>query len=543
MEKAFKMGKASATGSFQLLVGVAASTIIMAVGTIVLARLMSPAEYGLYAIAIVPSMMINMFRDWGVNSAMTKYIANFRVANKDREIPDVIVAGLIFEVATGLALSFLSVFLANFVASVVFHRPESAFFISIVSVTIISGSLLTASQSCFIGFERMGLNSFTVICQSIVKTLVGPLLVLFGYGVLGAVLGYTVSFLATGIISLGVLYVALFRPLKKSKVKMSELTKTLKEMLKYGVPLSISSILIGVLGNFYSFMMAYLVSDTMIGNYHATVNFAALLGFFTMPISTVLFPAFAKLNPQNERQLLKTVFTSSIKYASMLLVPATMAVMALSGPMISTLFGEKYVCAPFFLTIYVISNLFVVLGNLSLNSFLTGLGETKIPMKQGILTLSIGIPLGFFLIPMFGILGLILATLLASLPSMFWGLYWTWKHYEARADFKSSARILIASTIATFATYLLLSFFNTVAWVRLMAGGAVFLAVYILTAPMIGAITQTDVGNLRTMLSGLGIISRMLTGPLVLVEKVAGHAPTSAGWKNRSSSKSEKNFE
>jgi hypothetical protein len=79
--------------------------------------------------------------------------------------------------------------------------------------------------------------------------------------------------------------------------------------------------------------------------------------------------------------------------------------------------------------------------------------------------------------------------------------------------------------------------------VRLIAGGAVFLAVYILTAPMIGAITQTDVGNLRTMLSGLGIISRMLTGPLVLVEKVAGHAPTSAGWKNRSNSKSEKNFE
>jgi O-antigen/teichoic acid export membrane protein len=388
----------------------------------------------------------------------------------------------------------------------------------------------------------MGLNSFTVICQSIVKTLVGPLLVLFGYGVLGAVLGYTVSFLAAGIIGLGVLYVALFRPLKKSKVKMSELTKTLKGMLKYGVPLSISSILTGVLGNFYSFMMAYLVSDIMIGNYQAAVNFAVLLGFFTMPISTVLFPAFAKLDPQNERQLLRTVFTSSIKYAAMLLVPATMAMMILSGPMISTLFGEKYVYAPFFLTLYVISNLFVVLGNLSLNSFLTGLGETKIPMKQGILTLSIGIPLGFFLIPMYGILGLILATLLANLPSIFWGLYWIWKHYEARADFKSSAKILLASTIATFATYLLLSFFNTVDLVRLIAGGAVFLAVYILTAPMIGAITQTDIGNLRTMLSGLGIISRMLTGPLILVEKVAGHAPTSAGWKNRKS-KGEKDFE
>ena len=41
MEKAFEMGKTSATGSFQLLIGVATSTIIMAVGTIILARLMT----------------------------------------------------------------------------------------------------------------------------------------------------------------------------------------------------------------------------------------------------------------------------------------------------------------------------------------------------------------------------------------------------------------------------------------------------------------------------------------------------------------------
>jgi len=47
MEKALKMGRVSATGSFQLFVGVATSSVIMAVGAIVLARLLSPAEYGL----------------------------------------------------------------------------------------------------------------------------------------------------------------------------------------------------------------------------------------------------------------------------------------------------------------------------------------------------------------------------------------------------------------------------------------------------------------------------------------------------------------
>ena len=49
------MGKTSATGSLQLLTGVATSTIIMAVGTIIIGRLLTPDEFGLYGIALVPS--------------------------------------------------------------------------------------------------------------------------------------------------------------------------------------------------------------------------------------------------------------------------------------------------------------------------------------------------------------------------------------------------------------------------------------------------------------------------------------------------------
>ena len=120
MEKALKMGKVSATGSFQLFVGVTVSTVIMAVGTIILARLLSPAEYGLYSVVLIPSLLINLFRDWGVNSAMTKYVAHARAAEKEEDIRDIIAAGLIFEILTGLALSLLSVFLAGSIASTIF---------------------------------------------------------------------------------------------------------------------------------------------------------------------------------------------------------------------------------------------------------------------------------------------------------------------------------------------------------------------------------------------------------------------------------------
>ena len=52
MDKALEMGKSSATGSFHLLLGVAGSTVIMAIGTIVLGMLLPQKDVGLYGMAL-----------------------------------------------------------------------------------------------------------------------------------------------------------------------------------------------------------------------------------------------------------------------------------------------------------------------------------------------------------------------------------------------------------------------------------------------------------------------------------------------------------
>jgi len=513
------MAKVSATGSLKLSLGLVVSTVIMAVGTIILARLLSPGEYGLYSIALIPSLMFCLFRDFGVDSAMTKYIAQFRASTKDENARDMIVAGLTFEIITGLTLSFVSLLMASFVASTVLRRPESTLLVSIVSISIFSGALLTVSQSIFTGAEKMGLRSFIMIFQSIAKTAISILLVFLGYGALGAVIGYTFSALAAGIVGLVMLYLVVFRSLR-TKTNRFGIIKSLKIMLRYGVPLSIYTIIANFLTQFYGFIMAFFCSDLLIGNYYITVNFAVILTFFTTPVSTVLFPAFAKLNPQNEQQLLKTVFASSAKYSALILVPATMAMMVLSQPIINTLFGANWVYAPLFLTLYVVGNLFVVLGDISIRSLLTGLGETKMLMKLSVLKLILGIPVAFLLIPTFGILGVILGSLLAGIPGLFWALYWVWKHHKAKADFKSSARIFAASTIAAVITYFSLNFLAAAEWIRLMAGVMIFLIVYIFATPMMGAVNQKDINNLRAMFSGLGIISKLINIPLVIVEKI-----------------------
>lgn len=518
MDKALRMGKDSATGSFQLFIGKALSTVILAVGSIVLGIFILEHEYGLYYIALIPATTMLLFQDWGISSAMIKYCAHYRATNQEGNLRKIIAAGLTFEVAIGSALTVISVLMASFMASTIFGEPNSALLIALASLVVLSLPLLRISQSIFVGFERMDLNSLTMVCQAITYFM-SPLLVYLGYGALGAVLGYVFSIVVTGVIAVILLYFVIFRKLRIDNSNKSSLPQTLKPLLHYGVPLAIASILAGILLQFYSFMMGSFCDLAMIGNYKIATNFAILLTFFTIPISTVLFPAFSKLDPKKEPQLLKTVFTSSVKYTALLLVPATMALMVLSTPIISTIYPGRWFYAPYFLTLYIIFYLFSIFGNLSMGSLLTGLGETKMWMKLNILKLFIGVPLAFILIPAFGVVGVILCIILVGEPSMFIGVYWIWKRYGTKADFRSSAKIFLASAIAAITTYIFLNVFTAAAWIMLAIGAIIFLTIYLTVAPLIGAINQTDVNNLRAMFSGLGIISRILEIPLTLLEK------------------------
>ena len=519
MQKALEIGRKSATGSLQLFIGQASSTIIMAIGTIILARLLTEAEYGLYSIALIPSYMAILFRDWGVNSAITKFTASLRAQKSEEKAYKIIKTGLIFEVATGFILSLILISLSGFIASAIFNRPKSAPLIAIASVTVFAGALQTAAQSIFIGFERMELNSLTNVCQAIVKSVVAPLLVLVGFGALGATLGYTISFIASAIIASIVLYLTIIRKISKNP-RNSNTAKTLREMLHYGVPFSISLIIGGFLIQFYAFIMAIYCTDVAIGNYQVATQFATILTFFTIPISTVLFPAFSKIDPQDENGLLQTVFASSIKYTSLILVPTTIALMILSEPLVSTLFGEKWTQAPLFLTLYITNNLFVIFGSLTLTSLLAGIGETKMQMKLSLVTLAIGIPLSLIFIPSMGITGLILTIIIAGKPSLAIGIYWARRKYNVKIDINSSIRIFIASAIAATACFLAINFTAYTNWIELIIGILTFAATYLLATPTIGAINKSDINNLKTMFSGLGALSKLINIPLNFMEKL-----------------------
>jgi O-antigen/teichoic acid export membrane protein len=197
-----------------------------------------------------------------------------------------------------------------------------------------------------------------------------------------------------------------------------------------------------------------------------------------------------------------------------------MAMIVLATPLIGTLYGTKYAYAPPFLALMAAFYLLSFFGLRSLSGLLSATGETRLLMKMSVLSLIIGIPTAFLLVPSIGIIGMIIGLNIAALPSTFIGLYYIWKRYGAKADFAASAKILLASSLATVTVYLFLTFFTASSLVLLVTGVILFLAVYLISVPLVGAINKSDVGNLRTMFSSLGIISRLLDIPLKIIEKL-----------------------
>ena len=197
----------------------------MAIGTFVLAALLNADQVGLYGMALIPSTTIGFFRDWGINSALTQQIAHLRAAGKDYETHDLIYAGVIFELVSGIILSVVCFAIAEPLAYLLSPNDvaELTLYISVMSFSIFGGAVFAAASGIFLGFERMKLNSLTQIFQAVVKTALGPLLIVVGFGVLGAIYAAMASIVAGGVIAIVIVYFSLFGPLHKRKTGKCDL--------------------------------------------------------------------------------------------------------------------------------------------------------------------------------------------------------------------------------------------------------------------------------------------------------------------------------
>jgi O-antigen/teichoic acid export membrane protein len=196
--------------------------------------------------------------------------------------------------------------------------------------------------------------------------------------------------------------------------------------------------------------------------------------------------------------------------------------MVLSGPLVGTLFGEKFSTAPFYLSLLATQGLFAGIGNLSMHNLINSQGKTSVTLRLTLLVFSVGIPLSLLLISFFKIIGLIATVIISGVPSLIAGFWWIKRHFNASFDVVSSAKIYLSSGISGAITYCSLIIFNSSPlWMRLIIGATVFLLFYLVSVSLTSVMDLNDILNLREMLKEIGPILKIVNPVLKIIEKIS----------------------
>jgi len=494
-----EIAKTSAKGSFELFVGNILSKIITAIGTILVARLLTDIEYGLLTVVIILPTMLSLFRNLGVNSAIIRFTARYRAEGENGRIRSVMLSGLMFEGLMGVALSAVLAVLSEPLATQVFHRPWATDLMRLASLLVLADAFFTFSVSVFTGFEKMENYSLMLVLRSTVKAVLAPLLVFMGFGPLGALLGFIAAYFLSAAVGTVVSFVSLFRFLPAGEAP--SVLKTLREMLNYGLPLCAVDTLIGFLPQLYGFILAVNYPDVVMGNYQVAMNFLVISTFFTFPVVTALFPAFSKVK---EDRFLKTMFVYSVKYSALIVLPVMFAMASMSEPLVYTFFGRKYSLAPGYLRMLAFMNVYAGCGLLAIDPLFRGIGETRLLMKLTLLRTCAAVALAFLLVPRFCVLGLALTFVLNRLFLLVPALKWLMDRLSVTVDWPSSAKIYLSSMISSAPAYAATRLLGFNPLVDLLAGAVVFVAVYLFSVCALRAVDFVDLDNLEKLSAALG---------------------------------------
>lgn len=517
-DQLIRAAQKAARGGLFLFIGNASSTVILAIGIIIVARLLGALNYGLYTLAIaIPTLLVGL-SDLGMNFALVRLPARLRSEGDHANADRLVRVGFLIKLSVS-AVAFLICYAGSIViAGSVLNRPQIAPFIRLASLMILFQAIYDATNNSFIGRDLMQYSASVQIIQALLKGTLGPVFVFIGLGITGAISAYVLAVAAAGAIGATVLFT---KHLRSSAEATDPVSKGISSLFGYGLPLYLANVLPVFLVQYQNIVLAHFASNIEVGNFSGTWNFTTFMLILTYPIQTAIFPMFSKFDPEKQRTDLARGFILSVKYSSMIVVPASFAVMIFSRDLIYLTYGKGYTLAPQYLVLLAALYLLTLIGYLVVGSFLGGVAELGAVVKMSIVTLGIYLPLGPGLAWLWGPRGLLVAYIVSNAASTVYGIRQVSEKFGAQLDLKASGMVLLAGLAAAVPTVALIQLDRVgVGAINLVAGGILYLFVYLTLIPILGAVTKQDVENLQTLLGGAGLVARILNPVLGYLSKV-----------------------
>ena len=485
-----KVAEESAKGGVFLIIGSFFATIISAIASIFVTRLLGQELYGQYVLSLVTTQMLFLFTDFGISQGLVKFAASLKAKDEAEHVAKIIEYGILIRTIIGVAIFLANFALADFFATVFHNRPELGTYIRVASFSILFQVIYSTVSSAYVGLDKTEYNALSSNIQAISKASITIVLVLLGFGVFGAVASYVAGYVIASAIGLGLLLFVL-REYNTTSNDDIGFMKSLRTLMHYGIPLYVATLFIGFISPYQNLVLGIFTTDAAIGNFKAAANFITLIAIVSIPITTTLLPAFSKLDDTSSEKL-RTFFLFANKYVTMLIIPIAMIILAFSDKIVQVIYGPDFPTAGFFLAVYCLLYFLVGIGHLTLASMFNGLGETRITLKTSLIAFVVLVPLSPVLAYLHGVVGIIIALLVAHTSGTLYGVYIAKKKYQVKFARKSIIKVYAAAAVSTLPALLVLQFSPLHQLVTVILGGLLYLIVYLTLIPLIGTINKTE---------------------------------------------------
>ena len=295
---------------------------------ILLARMLTPAEYGVVGIIMIFITIANVFVQSGFGTAL--------VQKKQADEMD-FSSVCYFEIVLAAGMYGILYLAAPVIASY-YEIEELRAIVRVLAVVLFPGAVISV-QTAYVSrkMEFRGLFLST-LAASVISGAVSIWMAYKGYGV-WAMVGQQVMYY-------GALMMALFLTGSWKPSRMYSMERV-REMFGFGWKLLCASLLDTIFNNLYGLLIGKIYNEELLGSYNRGEQFPKLIATdLGMAIQAVLLPAFS--SRQEDVVRVRQMVRQAIRLSSFVTLPMLLGMFAVADTMVEVLLGEKWlICVPF----------------------------------------------------------------------------------------------------------------------------------------------------------------------------------------------------
>lgn len=337
---------------------------------LVLARLLTPVEFGILGMLTIFIAISNSFVDSGFSNAL--------IRKNDAKAIDYNTV-FYFNLIVGVGC-YILLFIASPAISRFFREPQLLSVTRVLGLVLIINALSIIQRTQFVKKIDFKTQTKVSIISSLSSGSIGIGMAFAGYGIWSLV-GQQLSRQFFNTLFLWIY--SKWRPVWEFS------WKSFHEMFNFGSKLLLSGLLETIYQNIYYLIIGRFYSASQLGQYTRAEQFNAIFSSnLTTVVQRVSYPVLTSI--QDEQQRLRETYRKVIKMTMLVTFACMLGLAATAKPLILLLIGEKWLPAVIYLQIICFSGMLYPLHAINLN-ILQVKGRSDIFLKLEIIKKCIGI--------------------------------------------------------------------------------------------------------------------------------------------------------